>query len=264
MSYNIFPQGGRENFLKQKAFSHSLNGTINSGWNHPLRLSTPADPRRSHWGPTPRNNVFPTNPGAMGRPNGPELFRASTASSISSGTSGVLASTMTMSMMPRTPLHSVTPRSEHWYSDPIHGVFSNHVASDTSNWKARRPPLLLALDLTVIQLSSLQHICSSRSRPSLAADEPCCLCAACRHSRSADLRCRPGARRCRRIGQACLLRSRPQLLTPEALLGPRPRRRALTRLRGTAGLHSLRTPPYALRPMCCDWVSIVPRSVVLG
>lgn len=135
MSYHIFPCAGRENFLKRR--NHLPDGALkpidpkgslsmlNSGWNDPvmLPLSTTRHllpPTEAHWD-SPTVNVLPSADTA-------ELKSVLAGSSRGFGSSG--SSVAPRPMMPRTPLQSMgknRARSEHWFSDPIHGVFTNQV-----------------------------------------------------------------------------------------------------------------------------------------
>jgi len=139
MSYHIYPVAGRESFLRSrpryppqmlKSLNQPTTGTpftttINSGWNDPVLL--PVSKVEGHAEPTwssPTVNVLPTD---SPRPL-----------SISSRPFGSIAPSKTvlpaMPMLPRTPLQSMSARSEHWFSDPIHGVFTDSVSERNDRW----------------------------------------------------------------------------------------------------------------------------------
>ena len=96
--------------------------TVNSGWNDPVLL--PVSKVAGHAEPTwmsPTVNVLPTD---SPRPT-----------SLSTRPFGSVATSKpVLPHMPRTPLQSMSARSEHWFSDPIHGVFFDSVPEQKGRW----------------------------------------------------------------------------------------------------------------------------------
>lgn len=128
MSHHFFPSAGRENYMtRRRRYPDGLlkplqaprgvasTSTMNSGWNDPVILSLPhVDPllplseRETQWA-SPTVNVLPS--------------AVSELEAISRPFGSVQQKTRRLPELPRTPLQSMGHRSEHWYSDPIHGVF---------------------------------------------------------------------------------------------------------------------------------------------
>ena len=123
MSYHIFPCAGRENYLTRRL--HFPDGVLtplesgvmmrNSGWNDPVLLSinSARTAREEPKWVSPDVNVLPTEvkPSAtINKPFGDSMPKRTLPA-----------------LLPRTPIQSMGTRSEHWYSDPIAGVFSNNV-----------------------------------------------------------------------------------------------------------------------------------------
>lgn len=132
MSYHFYPCGGRENFLKKgRQYSPQLlapmdpgkMSTVNSGWNDPVLMKLPfVDHRNEPKWDSPTVNVLPSADSA----------RALSARPFGSTKKPQLDNPPPM--LPRTPLQSTGARSEHWYSDPIHGVFTNQVPEAKNRW----------------------------------------------------------------------------------------------------------------------------------
>ena len=132
MSHHIFPSGGREAFLrKPRQYSPALLkpldkvSTINSGWNDPVLLalpSTPPDPRHEPEWDSPTVNVLPNADSRRGGFS-PRPFGSTARPQLPAQ----------LPSLPRTPLQSMATRNEHWYSDPIHGLFTNCVPEAVSS-----------------------------------------------------------------------------------------------------------------------------------
>lgn len=129
MSHHIFPCAGRENFLTRRNWDRnklleplSDTSVVNSGWNDPVFV--PLSPRlpsmrtEARW-ESPTVNVLPS---AEVKPMTARPF----------GATKPLA--RPLPSLPRTPLQSMGARSEHWFSDPIHGVFVNCVPEVDGRW----------------------------------------------------------------------------------------------------------------------------------
>ena len=129
MSHHIFPSAGREAFLSRRQRfpdgcllapikgAPTATSMLNSGWNDPVLLPVSMTVKRDPRWESPTVNVLPTQIKTLNKPFGkanppPRALPA----------------------LPRTPLQSMAHRSEHWYSDPIHGVFSNQVPHIPARW----------------------------------------------------------------------------------------------------------------------------------
>jgi len=135
MSYHIYPSGGRENYLRsrpryppgmlkpiQRASTvQPFTSTINSGWNDAVLLpvSKLVGRQEPEW-ESPTVNVLPTE--------------QSKSSLLSSRPFGTMPKPVALPTIARTPLQSMGARSEHWHSDPIHGLFSGCVPEDSARW----------------------------------------------------------------------------------------------------------------------------------
>lgn len=153
MSYHVFPQAGREAYNPRRKFAamaklEPLDGRpanyalMNTGWNESTLL--PLDSSRhllppSRWNTnweTPTTNAFPMSAtiksdlssSSFGRPFG---------STSSSGVGGMRLALHKQKASIRTPLGAISRRSEHFYSNPIHGVFSEHVEEQPERWVTR-------------------------------------------------------------------------------------------------------------------------------
>ena len=136
MSYHIFPAGGGQQHLpggrrRRLNLAHleplQNMSVLNTGWNETIGLSLdstlhmlPPALREAHW-ESPSVNVLPTAASQAARAASPFPNKP-------------FGSTTRHKPLPRTPLQSVGRRSEHWYSDPIHGVFSASVAEVPNRW----------------------------------------------------------------------------------------------------------------------------------
>jgi len=137
MSYNIFPSSGREAYKTRQHWNLSSpitaleplaeTSVINSGWNDPVMLSLSgsqgfaAGKREPRW-ESPTVNVLPSATTESMMHNSRPFGRTATPVA------------KPLPPLPRTPLQSMVRRSEHWYSDPIHGVFVNCVPEDPGRW----------------------------------------------------------------------------------------------------------------------------------
>jgi len=188
MSYHIFPAGGGQQHLpggvrRRLNLAHleplQNASVLNTGWNDTMSLplnSTrhlmPLSMREAHWEP-PTVNVLPT---AMSR-----------TATLSFPSKAFGSTTRRAEPLPPTPLQSVGRRSEHWYSDPIHGVFSTNVvdvpnrfATSNRNVFTPRPgvpaPAVPAGVLERVASASEGSLYSARdgwSKPQLSRSQHC-------------------------------------------------------------------------------------------
>jgi len=135
MSHHIFPCAGRNNFTATRKWDRDRllapltdTSVVNSGWNDPvfvplssMRKLLPPKMLESHW-ESPTVNVLPTE-------------MSSTAAK-PFGASGYVSQPRPQMLppLPRTPIQSMGARNEHWYSDPIHGVFGHCVPEASGRW----------------------------------------------------------------------------------------------------------------------------------
>lgn len=246
MSYHIFPAGGGQQHLpggvrRRLNLAHleplQNASVLNTGWNDTMSLplnSTrhlmPLSMREAHWEP-PTVNVLPT---AMSR-----------TATLSFPSKAFGSTTRRAEPLPPTPLQSVGRRSEHWYSDPIHGVFSTNVVDVPNRFATRcartthpSPPSLLRP--STHRLLPAAYACVPRlpspQQPQRVHPAPWCACprGPCRCARACRLRQRGLAlQRARWLVEAAAL-TQPALLGSHQRLLEHTLLRTLALLRGPA------------------------------
>lgn len=156
MSYHVFPQAGREAYNPRRKFAAMQklepirdtsghvrspdHAMVNTGWNDTALL--PLDSTRHLLPPkmrtnetgweSPTINVLPT--AASKTDLLANTSRRPFGQTSGGGTNGLLLQQHKLNASVRTPLAAVGQRSEHWYSNPIHGVFTEYVQETPERW----------------------------------------------------------------------------------------------------------------------------------